>query len=138
MSKRTLKAILMALLLPALSLAEEGDWGYAHNNYIVASLGGKWSLLHRSQVAMRDNMSDLFFGFADIGVGYKFLPDWRLDGVYRRAWIRPGEKWLIEDRKMADRGPSADQPHLVRTDSGCPDFQPQPHRVPRIPLGQDG
>jgi len=100
MHKTAIKTILMALLLPAFCLAEEGDWGYAHNNYIIKSLNKKWSVLHRSQVALRDDMSELFFGFADIGFGYKIMPNWRLDGVYRRAWIRPGEKWLIEDRPL--------------------------------------
>lgn len=82
------------------SYAEEGDWGYAHNNYVLVSLNEKWVVLHRSQLTLRDDLSDLFFGFADIGVGYKFLPGWRIDGVYRRVWIRPGEKWLIEDRPL--------------------------------------
>jgi len=100
MSKSAIAAIVTALLFPAICPAEEGDWGFAHNNYVIASLNEKWSVLHRSQFALRDDMSDLFFGFADIGVGYKFLPGWRLDGVYRRAWIQPGEKWLIEDRPL--------------------------------------
>jgi hypothetical protein len=94
--------IALALLLPVASLAVEGDWGYAHNFYIVKALNPKWSLLHRSQVALRDDMSDLFFGFADIGVGYRFHPDWRIDGVYRRAWIRPADSWQIEDRPLVN------------------------------------
>ncbi|HSR87771.1 MAG TPA: hypothetical protein VLL07_02360, partial [Pontiella sp.] len=90
------KTILLALALPLTGLCEEGDWGYAHNFQINKSLTPKWSLLHRSQFTLRDDMSDFFFGFADIGIGYRVHPDWRVDAVYRRAWIRPGETWLIE------------------------------------------
>ena len=95
-------ALLLAatLVAPPICKAVEGDWGYAHNNYVIVSLNEKWSLLHRSQATMRNDMSDFFFGYADIGVGYKVLPDWRLDAVYRRAWIRPADKWLIEDRPL--------------------------------------
>jgi len=92
--------MLLAVLFSMPCRGTEGDWGFAHNNYIIASLNDKWSVLHRSQITLRDDMSDLFFGFADIGVGYKIWPDWRLDAVYRRAWIRPGDKWLIEDRPL--------------------------------------
>lgn len=89
-------------MLPLASFSVEGDWGYAHNFYVAKSLNEKWSLLHRSQFALRDDMSDLFFGFADIGIGYRFHPDWRVDGVYRRNWLRPGDKWLIEDRPLVN------------------------------------
>lgn len=92
--------LLMILILQPVCRSAEGDWGYAHNMYIIKSLSPKWALLHRSQFTLRDDMSDLFFGFADIGIGYKFMPGWRVDGVYRRAWIQPGEKWLIEDRPL--------------------------------------
>jgi len=92
--------LMLSLIAPCICQAVEGDWGFAHNNYVIASLNEKWSALHRSQLTLRDDMSDLFFGFADIGLGYKCIPGWRLDGVYRRAWIQPGEKWLIEDRPL--------------------------------------
>ncbi len=91
---------LLGILVALSASAKEGDWGYAHNFYVVKSLDTKWSFLHRSQGALRDDMSDFFFGFADVGVGYKFHPAWRLDGVYRRAWIRPKDTWLIEDRPL--------------------------------------
>lgn len=100
MTRTTAKLIVCLFLLPVAVNAVEGDWGFAHNNYVIVSLNEKWSVLHRSQLTLRDDMSDLFFGFADIGVGYKFLPGWRVDGVYRRAWIEPGDKWLIEDRPL--------------------------------------
>jgi hypothetical protein len=100
MLKAGAKAFLLAMALPLTGFSEEGDWGYAHNFYIKKSLTEKWSLLHRSQFALRDDMSDLFFGFADIGIGYRFHPSWRVDGVYRRAWFRPGDTWLIEDRPL--------------------------------------
>ena len=86
----------------AAASAVEGDWGYAHNNYVKINLAEKWSFLHRSQFALRDSMSDLFFGFADAGLGYTFHPAWRVDGVYRRAWIEPQETWLIEDRPLVN------------------------------------
>ena len=100
MPKAGTKAILLAMMLPLAGLSEEGDWGYAHNFYINKSLAPRWSLLHRSQFTLRDDMSDFFFGFAGIGIGYRFHPAWRVDGVYRRAWIRPGDTWLIEDRPL--------------------------------------
>lgn len=102
MPKVGAKAILLAMAVPLASSSAEGDWGYAHNFYVRKSLTEKWSIQHRSQFALRDDMSDLFFGFADIGVGYRFHPDWRVDGVYRRVWLQPGEKWLIEDRPLVN------------------------------------
>lgn len=100
MPKARVSSILLAMALPLVGFSAEGDWGYAHNFYVVKSLTEKWSILHRSQFALRDDMSDLFFGFADIGVGYRFHPAWRVDGVYRRNWLRPGDTWLIEDRPL--------------------------------------
>jgi len=102
MNKLCCYFILHILVAPSLCNAEEGDWGFAHNNYVIASMNDKWAVIHRSQIMLRDNVSDLFFGFIDIGVGYKFLPGWRLDGVFRRAWIQPGDKWLIEDRPLVN------------------------------------
>lgn len=98
------RSILTAVLFSCATtaLAVEGDWGYAHINYVKINLTEEWSFLHRSQIAFRDDMSDLFFGFADAGLGYKFHPAWRVDGVYRRAWIEPGDTWLIEDRPLVN------------------------------------
>jgi hypothetical protein len=100
MSKVLWFALLGALLTSWSAYPEEGDWGYAHNVYIKKSLTEKWSLLSRSQFALRDDMSEFFFGYADVGIGYKFHPDWRVDGVYRRVWFRPGGDWLTEDRPL--------------------------------------
>ena len=100
MHRLPLLILTVALAASPLCHSEEGDWGYAHNMYIIKSLTPKWAVLHRSQFTLRDDMSDLFFGFADIGFGYRFIPGWRIDGVYRRAWIQPAEKWLIEDRPL--------------------------------------
>jgi len=97
---KAVAALILAVVFPLKGFSVEGDWGFAHNNYVIAALNEKWSVLHRSQFALRDDMSDFFFGYADLGIGYRFMPDWRLDGVYRRAWIQPGEKWLIEDRPL--------------------------------------
>lgn len=89
-------AALLALL-PLFAAAEEGDWGYAHNFYIAKALDEKWSLLHRSNAVLRDDMSDFFFAYADLGLGYKFHPAWRVDAAYRRSWLQPAEDWLVED-----------------------------------------
>ena len=100
MPKAGAKSILLAMVLALASFSEEGDWGYAHNLYINKSLNEKWSILHRSQFTLRDDMSDFFFGYAGIGIGYRFHSNWRVDAVYRRAWIQPGDTWLIEDRPL--------------------------------------
>ena len=102
MRNRFSHLLVMLLAGPATAIAVEGDWGYAHNLYATLSLTEKWSVLHRSQFALRDDMSDFFFGFADIGIGYRIHPDWRLDAVYRRAWIEPAGTWLIEDRPLVN------------------------------------
>lgn len=99
--KRNILSVALAIS-SSVAWAAEGDWGYAHNNYIKIGLTEKWSFLHRSQFALREDMSDLFFGFADAGLGYRFHPSWRIDGVYRRAWIEPGDTWLIEDRPLVN------------------------------------
>lgn len=96
----TRKILIFIFLFSLAARSEEGDWGFAHNNYVIKKLTAKWSFLHRSQFALRDDMSDLFFGYADAGAGYKFHPDWRIDLVYRRVWIQLGETWRIEDRPL--------------------------------------
>jgi hypothetical protein len=89
-------------LISAAAIGAEGDWGYAHNFYIKKSLSERWSVLSRSQFALRDDMSDLFFGFADVGLGYGFYPGWRFDAVYRLAWLQPAEDWLEERRPLVN------------------------------------
>ncbi len=87
----------LALLLAVLVRAEEGDWGYAQNFHVVKAINEQWSLLHRSNFTLRDDMGDLFLAYADLGIGYRLHPAWRIDAAYRRSWFRPGGTWLLED-----------------------------------------
>lgn len=48
----------------------------------------------------RDNMSNPFFATADIGLRYKFTPNWSTDVVYRAAWLELGEDWRYENRPL--------------------------------------
>lgn len=94
------KLLLLLILLPTLGKAVEGDWGYAHVNFIKASLADKWSILSRSQITFRDNFSELYFWYADAGLAYSITPAWRTEIAFRHAEWDFGDGWLQEERPM--------------------------------------
>ena len=92
--------LLLSIMLPLACGAEEGDWGYAHVNFIKLTLADKWSILSRSQVTWRDDFNDFYFWYADAGLAYSFTPAWRADLAYRHARWDFGDGWLDELRPM--------------------------------------
>ena len=96
--RKTIRAAVMAIaLLPILSSAEEGDWGFAEVNFIKASLNDDFSVLSRSQFTWRDDFNDFYFWFADAGLAYSINPSWRIELAYRHAYWRFGD-WVQERR----------------------------------------
>ena len=99
---RRFPRLLLALLLPVSSFSAEGDWGYAHINFIKFSLTEKWSVLSRSQVTWRDDFNDFYFWFIDAGLAYSITPAWRAELAYRQAAWNIQDEWLDENRPMAN------------------------------------
>ena len=93
-------ALLLSLILPLAAGAKDLDWGSTHDLYISAPLSEKWSVQASAEAVLWNDFSDLYFGFADIGIGYKFLPAWRVEVAYRRAWVKPKDEWLTENRPL--------------------------------------
>jgi len=93
-------ALLLSLILPWAAGAKDLDWGSTHDLYISAPLSEKWSVQASAEAVLWNDFSDLYFGFADIGIGYKFLPAWRVEVAYRQAWVKPKDEWLTETRPL--------------------------------------
>ena len=57
-----------------------------------------WFFISRSNLATRDDFSQLFLGFTGGGLGYQLTDDWSIRFGYRHVWFRPQGDWLEEDR----------------------------------------
>lgn len=96
-------AFVVALLLfPLAAGARSLDWGSTHDLVVRASLTEKWSIYSSAQAVLWNDFSDLFFGYVDLGVGYRFHPAWRAEIAYRRGWVKPADDWLVENRPLAN------------------------------------
>ena len=100
MSKPLRRTLLLAVLLPLCSPAEEGDWGYAHISFLKVKLDDKWSAYTSSQVTWRDDLSDFYFAYLDAGMEYKFHPAWKIGAAYRQAWWKIQNDWEKENRPL--------------------------------------
>jgi hypothetical protein len=78
------------------------DGGMSHNLLLKHSLNDDWFLISRSNLASRRHYDDNFFGYTGIGLGYNMNQSWSLRVGYRHAWIRPGDKWLEENRPYVE------------------------------------
>jgi hypothetical protein len=92
--------IAATLLSPLLSKAAEGDWGYAHINFIKKTLNEDWAILSRSQVTLSDDFDEFYFWFIDAGLAYSITPAWRIEGAYRHAVWKISDEWEEEQRPM--------------------------------------
>ncbi len=90
------------LFIPSLVRAAEGDWGYAHIFYVKKSIADNWSAITGSQLTWRDDFSDLYFIYADAGVGYKLHPNWGVEAIYRNGWWKIRDEWEIEQRPLVN------------------------------------
>ena len=100
--RRLLFLLALPLLIPSFSRAAEGDWGYAHIFYVKKALAEKWSFITGAQLTWRDDMSDLYFIYADAGLGYKLHPNWAAEAVYRNGWWNFSDEWVVEQRPMVN------------------------------------
>jgi hypothetical protein len=91
MLKRRCRLALLIALFPICSIAEGGDWGYAHITFLKAKLNKDWSAFTSSQVTWRDDLSDFYFYYVDAGLSYKINPNWQIGAAYRYA------EWDIQD-----------------------------------------
>jgi hypothetical protein len=92
----------LLLFIPLISRGAEGDWGYAHIFYIKKAFTEKWSFITGSQLTWRDDMSDLYFIYADAGAGYRFHPNWSAEAVYRQGWWKFPDEWNVERRPLVN------------------------------------
>lgn len=86
------------LSLSACVAHAERDAGASYNLLVKAPIGGDWFVISRSNLATRNNFDNQFLKFTGAGLGYQFTPEWSLRSGYRRAWFRPADDWLDEDR----------------------------------------
>ena len=92
----------LAAFIPPHGRSAEGDWGYAHIFYIKKSISEKWSAITGSQLTWRDDMSDLYFIYADAGLGYKLHPNWSAEAIYRQGWWKFSDEWEVERRPLVN------------------------------------
>ena len=97
------RLLLATLLLSGANAdAKSLDWGSTHDLIVRASLNEKWSVYSSAQAALWDDFSDVYFGYVDLGVGYKFHPAWRIEAAYRQAWFQPKDNWFTEHRPLVN------------------------------------
>ena len=58
------------------SLLAEWDTGTSQNLFLKAKIDDVWFVTSRSNFATREGTDDLFFGFADVNIGYKLSAAW--------------------------------------------------------------
>jgi hypothetical protein len=90
---------LLTVLLPLCSIAD-GNWGYAHINFLKVKLTNDWSAYTSSQVTWRDDMSDFYFYYVDAGLSCKINPNWQIGGAYRYASWDIQDNFEREDRPL--------------------------------------
>lgn len=102
MRKPLFAVLILALLLPLAAGAKSRDWGTTHDLFVRASLNEKWSIYSSAEAILWNDFSDVFFGYVDLGVGYRFLPAWRIEAAYREARVKPADDWLTEHRPLVN------------------------------------
>jgi hypothetical protein len=90
--------IAVCLTLFATDLRAERDAGGSHNLLLKAPINEDWFFISRSNLATRDDFSQLFLGFTGGGLGYQLTDNWSIRAGYRHVWFRPQNEWLEEDR----------------------------------------
>ena len=100
MPKPARLAFLLIALSPLCSIAEKGEWGYAHINFLKKKLDDNWSAYTSSQVTFRNDMSDFYFAYIDAGLEYKLNPAWRISAAYRQGWWKVQDEWERESRPL--------------------------------------
>jgi hypothetical protein len=94
--------LILTLILPFAAGAKSLDWGTTHDLFVRAALNEKWSIYSSAQAVLWNDFSDVFFGYVDLGVGYKFHPAWRVEAAYRKAKVKPADDWLTEHRPLVN------------------------------------
>ncbi len=93
--------LLILILLTGFHVeAFAADGGNSNNLFIKKKINDRWSWVSRSLTVSRDDMSDFFFGTADLGLRYQLSQRWSVDMVYRAAWLELGDHWRFENRPL--------------------------------------
>ena len=98
-------ALLVALTVLGLGVAiapVAADTGSSHNLFIKSAIAERWFATSRSNIATRDGFSDLFFGFADLSLGYRLSKTWSVQAGYRHARLQLGSGWRDEYRPLVN------------------------------------
>ena len=84
----TLLAALMIVTIAAPpARASSWDTGTSHNLFVQAAIDDRWFITSRNNLATRDGLNDLFFGYLDVNLGYRLNKAWSVEGGYRQAWL---------------------------------------------------
>ncbi len=90
--------MLAGLSLIARPVCAGQDAGGSYNLLVKASLGARWFVISRSNLASRNNFGDNFLAYTGAGLGYQFDPRFSVRIGYRRAWFRFTDNWQPENR----------------------------------------
>lgn len=89
-------------MLGAANAPVTADTGSSHNLFIKSAIAGRWFATSRSNIATRDGFSDLFFGFADLNLGYRLSKTWSAEAGYRHARLQLRSGWRDEYRPLVN------------------------------------
>jgi hypothetical protein len=79
-----------------------GDTGTSNNLFYRHKIDDVKYFVGRANLATRNGLSDLFFGYADVNIGFKLNPEWSAQVGYRQAALKLGSTTRQEYRPMAD------------------------------------
>ncbi|MEE9368524.1 MAG: DUF2490 domain-containing protein [Pontiella sp.] len=100
--KKRILTLLAATLIPFAGVGKEGDWGSVSDFIVSYNMTPKWFLFSRSQVQLNADISTLYLGLIDAGLGYRINANWNVGAAYRRFWVRPRDEWLADNRPLID------------------------------------
>jgi hypothetical protein len=87
-------------MLAAAMAPVAADTGSSHNLFIKTAVDARWFVSSRSNVASRDGVSDVFFGFADLNLGFRLSDAWSAEAGYRHARLKLRSGWRDEYRPL--------------------------------------
>jgi len=90
--------ILITILLS--STVRASETGSSHNLFVLDKLDDDSSLVYRANMATREGVSDLFFGYVDANYRKTLTGPWSVEAGYRHAFLKLGNEVREEYRPM--------------------------------------
>ena len=82
------------------STTQATETGSSHNLFYLNKINDKSYFIGRANLATRDGISNLFFGYVDANYRYKLNKPWAIEAGYRHAFLKLGNLWREEYRPM--------------------------------------